>query len=54
MQYQICWNGDRGFNIKAKAMALAGLLSISLFLNIQSLQIYGDSKVIIDHVPEKQ
>lgn len=26
MQYQICWNGGRGSNIKAEALALASLL----------------------------
>lgn len=37
----------------AEAMALSGLLHFSIFLNIQSLQIYGDSKLIIDHVIDK-
>lgn len=34
-------------------MALTGLLQISVFLNIESLQIYGDSKIIMDHVNAK-
>lgn len=37
-------------NNKSEAMALAGLLNLSDFLNIQGLHIYGDSKVVIDHV----
>lgn len=31
-------------------MALSGLLLFSIFINIKSLRIYGDSKIIIDHV----
>ena len=53
LQYQIYWNDGMDSNIKAEAMALASLLSMCHFLNIQSLQIYGDSKVIIEHVTEK-
>jgi len=53
LQYQIHWNGGLGSTIKAEAMALTSLLSMCHFLNIQSLQIYGDSKVIIEHVTEK-
>lgn len=34
-------------------MAPSRLLLISIFLNIKSLQIYGDSKIIIDHVNSK-
>lgn len=34
-------------------MALAGLLFMSDFLGIQKLHIFGDSKVIIDHVQSK-
>lgn len=53
LQYQIFWNGGKGSNIKVEAMALAGLLFICHFLNIQTLHIWGDSKVIIDHVSRK-
>lgn len=34
-------------------MALAGLLSICLFFNIQRVSIYGDSKVMVDFVAGK-
>jgi len=48
-QFSIYWNGE-GTNNKVEAMALSGLLQFSIFLNIESLHIYGDSKFIIDHV----
>jgi len=48
--FSIHWNGGKGTNNKAEAMALSGLLHFNTFLNIPSLQIYGDSKLIIDHV----
>lgn len=44
------WHGGKGTNNKAEAMALAGLLKFCDFLNIQGLHIFGDSKVMIDHV----
>jgi len=31
-------------------MALAGLLSFCLFLNLQDVSIFGDSKVMVDYV----
>ena len=34
-------------------MALAGLLSLGIFLDIPNLQIFGGSKVITDHVLSK-
>lgn len=34
-------------------MALLGLLLFSIFLNIKSMQIYGGSKIIINHVNAK-
>lgn len=46
----IFWNGGKGSNNKVEAMALAGLLIFCDYLNIQYLQIFGVSKVIIDHV----
>lgn len=46
--FSIYWNGGNGSNNKAEAMALAGLLQFSSFLNIQIFQIYGDSKIIIE------
>ena len=48
--YYIHWNGGDGTNNKAEVMALAGLLSICDFLGLQKLPIFGDSKVIIEHV----
>lgn len=44
LHYSIYWHGGCGTNNKAEAMALAGLSQFSSFLNIQLLQIYGDSK----------
>lgn len=44
LHYSIYWHGGRGTNNKVEAMALAGLLPFTSFLNIQQLQIYGDSK----------
>lgn len=48
--YLIPWNGGRGSNSKAGAMALAGLLSFCLFLNLQNVTIFGDSRVLVDYV----
>lgn len=48
--YLIHWNGGRGSNSKAEVMALAGLLSFCLFLNLQSVSIFGDSRVLVDYV----
>jgi len=50
---EICWNAGPGTNNRAEAMALAGLLTINNFLEIQKLQIFGDSKVITEHVLSK-
>jgi len=52
-QIAFYWNGEEGTNNKAEVMALYGLLMFSIFLNIESLQIYGDSKIIIDHINAK-
>lgn len=49
-QIEIYWNGGVGSNNNVEVMELVGLLSFCDFLNIQELQIFGDSKVIIDHV----
>lgn len=46
----IFWHGGKGTNNKAEVMALAGLLIFCDYLNIHDMQIFGDSKVIIDHV----
>lgn len=48
--FLIYWNGGRGSNSKAEVMALAGLLHFCLFLNIQDVSIFGDSKVMVDGV----
>jgi len=53
LQYLISWNGGRGTNSMAKARALAGLLAFCIFLDIQSISVFGDSKVMIDHVNGK-
>jgi len=52
-QFFIHWNGERGSNNKVEAMALAGLLFFCSFLNILSVSIFGDSKVIVDFVEKK-
>lgn len=50
---EIYWNAGPGSNNRAEAVALAGLLSFCNFLDIPFLQIYGDSRIIIDHVLSK-
>lgn len=50
---EIYWNAGPGSNNRAEAVALAGLLSFCNFLDILFLQIYGDSRIIIDHVLSK-
>lgn len=47
-QYFISWNGGKRSSCKAEAMALVGLLSFCIFFNIQSVLIFGDSKVMVD------
>lgn len=49
-QFLISWNGGKGSGCKAEAMALTGLLSFCFFFNIQSVSIFGDSKVMVDFV----
>ena len=51
--FDIYWNGGPGTNNKAEVMALIGLLSVSAFLGLQKLHIFGDSKLTIDHVLSK-
>lgn len=51
--FSIFWNGGRGTNNSAEAMALAGLLYFCLFLNLQGVSIYGDSKIMVEHVKGK-
>lgn len=46
--FQLFWNGGSGSNSKVEAMALAGLLHFCLFLNLQGVSIFGDSKVLVD------
>lgn len=48
--FLIHWNGGMDSNSKAEAMALAGLLSFFLFLNLQNVSIFGDSRVMVDYV----
>ena len=50
LHYLISWNGGKGSNCMAEVMALAGLLSFCIFLDIHLVSIYGDSKIVIDHV----
>lgn len=49
-QFSIHWNGGRGSNSKAEAMALTGLLNFCLFLNLKHVSIFGDSKVMVDYI----
>lgn len=48
--FSIHWNGGRGSNSKAKAMALDGLLYFCSFLDISDVSIFGNSKVMVDFV----
>ena len=49
-QFLISWNGGKGSGCKVDAMALPGLLYFYFFFNIQSVSIFGDSKVMVDFV----
>jgi len=46
-------NGRLSSNNKAEAIVLAGLLKLCLFLDIQQVSIFGDSKVLVDSVTKK-
>jgi len=50
IQHHLCLDGGSGSTTKVKAMALWGLLWISLHKNIHYLNIYGDSKALIDGI----
>ena len=54
LYFSIFWNGGKGTNKKAEAMALHGLLSFCTFMDIGPIKVYGDSKTIIDHVKGMQ
>lgn len=51
--FSIHWNGGKGSNSKAEAMALAGLLYFWSFLDIRHVSIFGDSKVMVYFVHKK-
>lgn len=51
--FSIYCNGGSGTNNKDGAMGLYDLLTFFSFLNTGPLWIYGDSKIIIDHVIRK-
>lgn len=51
--FSIHWNRGIGSNSKAEAMALAGLLKFCLFLDLQQISVFGDSKVMVDFVSRK-
>eukprot|EP00253_Pinus_taeda_P024795 PITA_24795 len=53
IQFSAHRNGGKGTNSKAEAMALAGLLKLCIFLNIQDVLVFGDSKVMVDFVSGK-
>lgn len=48
--YSLSWHGGFGSNFLAEARALSGLVAFCVFLGIQSISIFGDSKSLIDHV----
>lgn len=51
--YHVHWGVGLGTNTKAEVMALWGLLWFTHFLDIQTIHVFGDSKVVIDYVGEK-
>lgn len=53
LQYYLYWNGSNGTNNKAEAMALHGLLLFCIFMDIGPINVFGDSKIIIDHTNSK-
>jgi len=50
LEYKVHWNEGSGTNTRAEAMSLWGLIWFTHFLNIPDIHIFGDSKIIIDHV----
>lgn len=54
IQYLISWNGGKLSNCMAEAMALAGLLTFCIFFDIHHVSIYGDSKILVDHIMGKR
>lgn len=50
LHYLISWNGGKGSNCMAEAMALARLLTFCIFFDIHLVSIYGDSEIVVDHV----
>ena len=53
IQYKAHWNAGLGINNKAGAMDFWGMLWLIKFLNIPEIHIYGDPKIILDHVKGK-
>lgn len=51
--YKIHWNRGRGTNTRAETIALWGLLWFSNQLYLEKLWVYGDSKILIDHLNNK-
>lgn len=47
------WYGEEGTNMKAKVVSLWSILWFITFLDIPQVQIFGDSKCIIDRVNGK-
>ena len=52
-EFWIHWYGGEGTSMKAKVVAIWGLLWFIKFLDILQVQIFGDSKCLIDHVNGK-
>lgn len=48
--YKIFWHGGNGSNMRVEVLAMWGLLWVASQLFIENMWVYGDSKVIIDHL----
>lgn len=53
LHYRLAWNAGNGTNNMAETMALAGLLAFCIYFDIHSISIFGDSKLLVDHVNGK-
>lgn len=48
--YKLFWFGGSGTNTRAEVIALWGLMWFSNHLCVDRVLIYGDSKVLVDHL----
>ena len=51
--YKFYWNGGYGSNTRAECIALWGLIWVASNLYVDSLWVFGDSKILIDHMNNK-